>query len=376
MVSGSAPRRRGYSLLELLVVVVIAALLIGIAIPAFSAIVSSSRRSLAESKLQQAMYAARDAAAASVGGGDAAAVFLWDPDVGVQAIICRQVGTISDETDGERVTRDVFVPASGFEPLQLPPNYGVRGFAVTTVFENGWYESLEDATGDPGYWVFPETHAYPVTGGSMEPGIARQTFMVRFNAGTGTLSRDSRQAVVIAPVADEDFANWAGPQLGMAGIDDTVLTTDDVELWTRRVVSSRAAALIGDQSQPLQDRDLRGIVLGDRSPHSVLASSVGEVALYLDREFSGGIGAQGVNRRTGNVYLPAGPTVTEALVDGALFGGDAGEARDPLEATRLGSRWIEGRLTEADLGGREPLEPTARIFAINPYFADLVEITR
>ncbi|MEM1071629.1 MAG: prepilin-type N-terminal cleavage/methylation domain-containing protein [Planctomycetota bacterium] len=376
--------RRAYTLLELLVVVLIAALLIGIALPAFDAITSSSRRTLAESKLEVAMRGARDAAVASIGGGDAAAVFFWEPGQGIRIEICRQVGSIVDADQGDIADiRDVFAPLPGFESIQLPFGYGVRGFALASVFEstlpgssrayaNGFYESLFGISGpqaQPGYWVYPETHAYP----AMMPddaGESRQTFMVRFSAGTGVVSRDPTLALVVDPVSDEDYADWASAVLVPSNIE-LIGETDDLELWARRVVSSLSADLIGaDASEGLAERDGRRLVLGDDSPHTVLASPVGELALYLERELARAVGARGVNRDSGSVYLPGPDADGVAGLDDSVYDGDL-----PTLAVNA-SKWFEGRLVAADIGGRVPIDPTARLFTVNAYFADLVEITR
>ncbi|MGP1273023.1 MAG: type II secretion system protein [Phycisphaerales bacterium] len=373
MIRRSSASRPGYTLLELLVVIVIASLLVGIAIPAVDAILSSSRRTLSESKLQQALYGARDAAAAAVGGGDAAAVFFFEPGAGVRIEVCRQIGSITDVAAGDTVQRDVFAPIPGFQPVQLPPGYGVRGFAVASLFQRGWYESIERVSGNteqPGYWVFPETHSYPTQAGARQPGSVRQTFMVRFEAGTGVLSRDPTQAVVVAPVSDAVYENWESVRLRDANIDP-ILETDDLELWTRRVVSSTAGSLIGtDPTVPFEERDARRAVLGDLSPHSVLAAPVWELSLYIERDLARAVGARGVNRRTGTLYLPAGDTVVEPTLDDGV----TTLALD--EVGVLASKWLEGRLVPADVGGRSPAESTGRLFAVNAYFADLVEITR
>lgn len=366
----------GYTLLELLVVIVIAALLVGIAIPAFRGILASSRRSLAESKLQQALYAARDAATSSIGGGDAAAVFFFEPGQGIRVLTCIEVGSLEDSIRGQgdiapggnagddarRIDRDVFVPLSGFEPVQLPPGIGVRGFALGPQFLEitNWYEALEDRRRpplEPGYWVFPETAFYDEN--ELDAGDVRQTFMVRFTAGDGTLSRELRQALVIAPSTGND------PQIQVEGISDT----DDLELWARRFLS-RAGA---DPSP----------VVGNQSVHSVLAGPVTELALYEERDLVQALGGRGLNQATGTVYKSAAEIRQDSRVDGVaptidsrVFSPD--DETPPLGRPRVfarnSSRWIEGR--EILPGNRPQIDSTARVFAINAFFGDLVEITR
>lgn len=361
-------RRRGdtggYTLLELLVVIVIASLLVGIAIPAFRAILSSSRRSLAESKLRQAMFSARDAAASSVGGGDAAAVFFFEPGRGIQIVTCVQIGTIADAGQ----TRDVFVPATGFEPAAIPQGLGVRGFALATanVSADDWYETVPQIVsgglgsgtatgGEPGYWVFPETAFYDRL--DQTDGKDRQTFMVRFRAGDGSLSRDPRQALILAPSTSAQATEYGF--LDAADIPE-LSGADDLRLWGVRVLSSSALT-------PAQRLE----VFGNTSANTVLAAPVTELAVYDERELARAVGARGVNRETSTLYLP--PTaagVDEPTLDTALYTG----AADRLAT--LASRWIEGRLVAADVGGRPPAEPTAQLYMLNAYFAELVEINR
>lgn len=354
----------GYTLLELLVVIVIASLLVGIAIPAFRSILSSSRRSLAESKLRQAMFSARDAASSSVGGGDAAAVFFFEPGRGIQIVTCVQIGTIQD--GGQ--TRDVFVPATGYEPAAIPQGLGVRGFALSTanVSADDWYETVPqitsggfggtgNMTGEPGYWVFPETAFYDRL--DQADGQDRQTYMVRFTAGSGGLSRDPRQALVLAPSTSAQATEYAF----LAGNDIPELSeTDDLRLWGVRVLASSALT-------PAE----RASVFGNASANTVLAAPVTELAVYDERELARAVGARGVNRETSTLYLP--PTaagVDEPTLDATLYGGTT------VQLARLASRWIEGRLVAADVGGRPPAEPTAQLYMLNAYFAELVEINR
>ncbi len=356
--------RSGYTLLELLVVIVIASLLVGIAIPAFRAILSSSRRSLAESKLQQALYSARDAATASVGGGDAAAVFYFEPGKGIRVLTCIEIGSIEDEVTGGLSgsdgagggganRRDVFVPLPGFEPVQLPNGIGVRGFALGTLFagRTNWYESLESRSGnrvppEPGYWVFPETAFYAET--ELDAGGVRQTFMVRFTAGEGTLSREPTLALVVSPSTGSD------PEVAVEGIAET----DDLELWTKRFLSR-----IDDDPAALDER--RREVLGNASVHTVLAGPVTELSLYEERDLSRALGGRGLNQDTGTLYLPG---EREPEIDTRIYDGG------PRLLARNASRWIEGRplvRTQA-----QQTDSTAQVFAINAFFGDLVEITR
>ena len=58
----SRPADRGFTITELLVVIVIFVLIIGIAIPAFKSMIESSERALAENQLRVGLGSARNAA--------------------------------------------------------------------------------------------------------------------------------------------------------------------------------------------------------------------------------------------------------------------------------------------------------------------------
>ncbi|MEO0630843.1 MAG: hypothetical protein AAFY46_08955, partial [Planctomycetota bacterium] len=327
----------------------------------------SSRRSLAESKLQQALYSARDAATASVGGGDAAAVFFFEPGQGVRVLTCIEVGSIEDEVSGGLTgsggggsgsanRRDVFVPVPGFEPVQLPGGIGVRGFALGTLFvgRSNWYESLDARAGnsvppEPGYWVFPETAFYPEN--EFDGGDVRQTFMVRFTAGEGTLSREPTRALVVSPSTGS-----ASDVVDLSAIDpsiDNIDEIDDLELWTRRALSNVDV-----------DDDERRLLFGNQSVHTVLAGPVTELSLYDERELSRAVGGRGLNQDTGTLYADA----NEPVVDRRIY--DRGERL----LVRNASRWIDGLEL---IGTQAPqTDSTAQVFAINAFFGDLVEITR
>ncbi len=356
-------QRGGYTLLELLVVIVIASLLVGLAIPAFRGILSSSRRSLAESKLQQALYAARDAATASVGGGDAAAVFFFEPGRGIRVLTCIEIGSIDDvitggitgsgSAGGNPGRRDVFVPLTGFEPVQLPSGVGVRGFALGSLFAgpSNWYEGLETRTPsnvppEPGYWVFPETAFYRAD--VLNAGETRQTFMVRFTAGEGTISRESRRALVLSPSTSSDSS--------VAEVED-LNEADDLQLWAKQILTR--VDLLPEE---------RLAIFGNESVHTVLAGPVTELSLYEERDLARALGARGLNPDTGTLYLPVTPERDAPEIDLSIYNGGL------RILARNTSRWIEGR--ELLRTQRPQTDSTARVFAINAFFGDLVEITR
>src|SRR6056297_2853959 len=105
---------RAFTIVELLVVIVIAVLLLTIAVPAFQATIYSSNRSLAVNALEASSIMARDAALNT--GKDGAIVFVYDPEVGrINIIPAIKVGTIREATTAPSVGGGGGGPAaSGF----------------------------------------------------------------------------------------------------------------------------------------------------------------------------------------------------------------------------------------------------------------------
>lgn len=362
-------RNRAYTLIELLVVIVIASLLIGIAIPAFSALLASSRETLAQTSLQQAIYSARDAASANIGGGDAAAVFFFDPGRGITVGIYEQVATFTDQSSNPsgRADRDIFVPISSMEPVQLPPDYSIRGFVLgTQLRDEDWYESLvqfspssggiqpgggQNGQRGPGAWVFPETSFYDRE--EQLDGRDRQTFMIRFAAGTGALSRDSRSALILDPRPSN--LNRTTPP----GITSVTQATD-LRSWAVRL-------LIAASINQTERRELIGNVSSD----TVLARPVTDIALYRERRLAQMLQLRSLNRDTSTIYEKG----DNPEVDSSLFR-DPALASDRVALETRITAWIEGRLA---LGGRDAgsaLEADSAVYTIGSYFGDLVEVVR
>ncbi|MEL6797165.1 MAG: hypothetical protein AAFO89_10130, partial [Planctomycetota bacterium] len=197
-----------------------------------------------------------------------------------------------------------------------------------------------------GYWVFPETAFYPEN--ELDGGDVRQTFMVRFSAGEGTLSREPTRALVVSPSTGSD------PIVQVEGIADT----DDLELWARRFLSRV-------DMDPAAFADRQREILGNESVHTVLAGPVTELSLYEERDLSRAVGGRGLNQDTDTLYV-AGERAP--VVDRRIY--DRGERL----LVRNASRWIEGR--ELIGSGVPQTDSTAQVFAVNAFFGDLVEITR
>ena len=369
-------RARGFTITELLVVIVIFVLVIGIAIPAFTSMVQSSERSLAENQLRVGLSSARDAAIQSP-ASDAAAVFFFQPGGRVSIVPCISVGFLEDNevsrgtaTGRSGVRREVFVPLATAAPIQLPRNWGIRAYtpantvggidATPTGDANGWYDSLAGGATSPsadGHWIFPETNFInPAATNAQATGWQRQTFMVRFRNGTGELDAGNRAlALVIDPVAAQGFRQT--PPFSATRLDQAA----DLAAAVNRLLE---ANLTGTQ------RADRIKLVGDVSIDSVLARPVTELAVYNERSLTGALaqslGYRGANRVTGTFYADPATTQGPAL-DATLFA--AGP--DLLAVNRATGLWIEGRLAD---GGGDVIETDSRIFTLQRYLGQAQEV--
>lgn len=365
--------RRAYTMVELLVVIVIGAILVGIAVPSFQALLASSRESLAKNALQQALYSARDMATRNLGGGDTAAVFFYDPQRGLTIGIYEQVQTISDESvdslNNGTVERDLFVPVAGMDSVGLPPGYMVRGFVLGTMLQDeDWYEDLTDYTPrsgtlqpgggsdrGPGAWICPETHFYDQT--AQDDGADRQTFMVRFEAGTGALSHESKTALILDPrLSGQNRDVFSGLNL------EPINEAEDLRSWAVRAAVTTETGVVDERAQ----------IIGNESSDTVLARPVTDLAMYRERRMAQMLGLRGLNKQTDTIYKPG----DDPEIDTALFR-DGTLASDRLLLETRITQWIEGRLAiESNALAGTAAEADSAIYTISAYFGDLVEINR
>jgi prepilin-type N-terminal cleavage/methylation domain-containing protein len=361
--------RRAFTLVEMLVVIVISAILLGIAVPAFQALLSSSRQSMAQNSLQQAIFSARDMAARNIGGGDAAAVFFYDRDRGLSVGVYEQVASFSDwsvQADHQKsVDRDLFVPVSSMEAVRLPDGYMVRGFALGTRLRDGdWYDGLVDFSPQsgnlqgsgsdrgPGAWVFPETDFYDQT--EQDDGDDRQTFMIRFTAGSGALSRDPTAAVVI------DARPSSENRMPIGDIEP-INTAEDLRSWAVRAATSESIAIAD-----------RWLLLGNESSDTVLAQPVTDLAMYRERRLAQMLRLRGLNKKTKTIY----ERDDEPSIDSALFR-DTALASDRVELETQITKWIEGRLAiDSDAPAGSADEADSAVYTISAYYGDLIEVKR
>lgn len=347
--------RSAFTLTELIVVITIIVILLAVAIPAFRSTLASSEASMAETQLRLAFASGHDAALHSDSGSDSAAVFLFEPGGRTSILSCEYVGTITDRSgtrnsSGQYPQRDVFVPVSAFDPVQLPQGWMVRGFVPAGLLDLGnssgrdWYEDLatRPIQSDERNWVFPETGFFDAL--KRDDGANRQSFMVRFDGRSGAvLVGDSRESLVLIPRA--------------TAADRSSKPFDEYRF-------DRDADLAGLVQHALQRDDWKGLsngggldplsrLLGDISGDTVLCRTVEQVVLYKESDLAESIQAR-IDRDSGSLYKDA----------------DRPQYVSKLDTDRV-SRWLEGD-TNGDGQWIEAGDtPTARIYTLQRYTAAL-----
>jgi prepilin-type N-terminal cleavage/methylation domain-containing protein len=350
--------RRGFTLVELLVVIAIFVLLLAISVPAFSSMMRSSSESLAENSLKIALSIARDAASRNPAGQDAAAVFFYDPQTRHTSVLaCTSVGVLLDATavvspppiSTSTVPREVFVPVTGYEAVQLPRGWNVRGYAPAGTVDADWYEDTYLAAGlqTRGNWLFPETDFLDAEDGA--DGQHRQTFMVRFEGGTGLLKMSDLSSVLVYSTVNGSQFRTAMPWSAHRGDQ-----TDNLERFVRGVMATPLATL------NLADRRK---LIGNQASDTVLAKPVGQLAVYDEQ------------RLLSSVRVRPDPGTGTMYQDPAQMGSPAPAFVSTVSAPQTLNdlnAWIEGRLVGAD---GEDVPSDCRIFGVQRYLGELQELT-
>jgi type II secretory pathway pseudopilin PulG len=429
--------RGAYTVVELLVVIVIAGLLLTIAVPAFQSTIYSSNRSLAVNAIQAASVMGRDVAVNT--GKDGAIVFVYDPDVQrIQIIPAIRVGTMRETTTAPTGTgsgggpssvgfgdqpyfdRDVFVPAPVGEVLTLPDSWMVRGYAPPGLLLDydsagraaaDWYDS--DLYGDDNVdisnpsnpksnanWLFPETGFFArnaqVSGGSLDGSLsnvnpnlptARQSFMIRFDGRTGAVSRDTRSALFVdlrnslkRPWPEVERSVSVNDSVGQSRRSNRIDLAENLESWASRVLNS--PDLDGDTfGYDPDDGELREQLIGNASNDTILVKPVSRIALYDENKLALGVGARGVNRDTGTLYMPRDQEQRNGNIefDMRLFMNTAFSTTDEDEVLERINQWIDGNTTYISEGDTQidfDDEPDSRLFLVQSYTGELKEILR
>lgn len=424
--------RRGFTLIELMVVVGIIVLIVAAAVPAFTAMTYSTERSLAENSLRRSMTVARDLALRSERGGDGAIVFTFDPGGRLSIVPAEQVGSFGDYGGSNaggtfgafqegvpppQITRDVFVPSGVAEPLRMPSFWTVRGYAApgsllgalddgTEVAE--WYNwsayggvNTGANAKKEGNWVFPETGLYDTKRAETTLNgfrtTGRQSFMVRFDAITGAISASSRTGVFIDPRPSEEdrpaLSSLGAPTAANSRYWTRVDKAERLDIWASRAITDPNP----DGRNPpytVNDLDARVDLIGRKSNDTVLVKPVSRVALMDERRLARGIHARGLNAETRSLYNPFNTSVTNAGIefDRRIFGGgfDADIIRQNINS------WVVGDTAGglgSGAGGRadQPIgdgkinfdpddgavdQPEASLFVLSPYTGELQEVNR
>lgn len=351
-----APRRAGFTVTELLVVISLIVILILIAVPGFQAMIRSSDGALAETQLRAALRVARDAALRSSGRGDGAAVFYFDRGGRTRVVPCVKVADLLDQdASGNDVTREVFAPAPGLVATELPRGWSVRAYVPAGAIEGQWYARYAGAPeSNQTSWLFPETDFYDdgSSNGTAGSGKDRSTFMVRFEAGSGIMiPSPATPALVISPRASA--AGRTGSPFVVGGREYRADRADDLGRFVRRVVTS-----------PDLDAAQRRQLVGRESADMVLARPVTALALYEERELGSALGIP-LDRDSGTIYKwdPAAPATAAAYV----AGGPNPASEDTIRRWLTGDTNFDGAVVSAAASNNPSAvdAPLARLFAID-----------
>lgn len=289
------PRAHAFTLVELLVVTSILVILLAVSVPAFTVLVRTSERSLAEIRVTNGLRSARDAAITQGPGRDTAAVFFFDYEPGgvgrVSIVTCVNIGAFDDlNSRNQPIRRDIFVPVRDIEPVQLPPGTAVRAFGPPGMInevsarpgidgDNSlWMSHAANRYNDRrGNWIFPESGFFDTQLAAQ--GQRRHTFMVRFAGGTGNiLTGPLLPAIVVSP-APTTSANWRNqaPYTNAPILSNA----DSLDRWAAGIINTPRFNLANQRQ-----------LIGERSPDTVLAMPVNILAVYDERELASAMGVR------------------------------------------------------------------------------------
>jgi len=418
-------RRGAFTLIEVLVVIVIALIMLTIAVPAFQSLIRSSERSFAISSLQTAIQAAQDIALDGREGEDGAIIFLVSDDGLLTMIPAVKIGDHKEpysaapgalgfqSFDYDYIDMEVFAPLESGESIQLPKAWFVRGYApigsmvdkfilrnvpAEQRFASIWYNSpiyggsdFQSPIKSQSHWVFPETNMYARdaqhVGGNASTGALggiqgqfrspRQSFMVRFDGRTGQLSRSTTPALFINPRNSRERP--FGDQPNTTDRWKRVDLADSVQRWGNRMLLATDTNSDGTH-WTIQDQYDRALWMGNISHDTVLVKAVSRIALYNEQDLARDLGARGLNPITGTIYedYDQGNSESEIAFDENLWQSYPGH---PEIIERI-NQWIQGDTNGDGVITFDPDdpdlldEPLSRLYLIQPYSGQLQEVMR
>lgn len=429
----TAMLKRGFTLVEVLVVIVIGIILLTISVPAFQTLIASSERSLAVNSLQAAIQAAQDIALDGREGEDGAIIFLVDDNGRLSLAPAVKIGTFREPFTGEAgplgqtsfdydyIEMEVFAPLDSGDLIQLPANWYIRGYASIgsltdrLVSDNVaeprtaaiWYNSqiyggtdIDHEAKTEGHWVFPETNYFAKNaqhvGGDTNSGdlggmqgdfrSPRQSFMIRFDGRTGQLSRSTKPAVFLDPRISRERP--FGDQPDIADRWKRIDLSESIQQWGIRMLSASDTNTDGTH-WTINDQYTRALWLGNISHDTVLVKAVTRLALYNEEDLARDLGARGLNKVTGSLYAAYDQDDSESEIELDLNLWAATDRPTENELRGWINQWIEGDTSgpggrpdgqivyDTDPANAEEIDtPLSRLYLIQPYSGELQEVLR
>lgn len=366
--------RRAFTLIELMIVIIILVLIIAVTLPAFGSMLRASEETLAQARLASAVKMGRDAAISQTGDADVAVVFTYPANGRLTAIACVRVGDFTETVNGTARKREIFCPLDTLDAVQLPNGWMVRGYSAPNSIDpsNGeWYEGQRyGGTTNKGDWVFPETDFYNKESTIAADGHSRQSFMLRFAAGTGQFVGVGQAPVIVVLPRPSSVGRTSNEPYRSYRFD----TTQDVRRLARRAITNPARLNQGPGGGTLITDVQRRQLVGDESTDTVLVGAVSQIALYREMDLARALGAT-LSRDTGCVYAGPQPDGTWTPRFVSVQG---------LSERQIGQRigqWIEGDgdfdgfIRPVFAGGDESGERTeSRIYIIDRSTGDVRQV--